>query len=251
MKKIIIAIGIIILTIPGCKSKEENLKFIDLTEKAHEKQAFLTNEAIQFNLKLAFGGTERMDAKFTLLTNSSKGVIEYKNGTKIIFDENKIFHSAGIQNVESVRFDAYTWSYFFLFPYKASDSGTIWNLYENKEKDHENYLSEKLTFSAGTGDAPDDWYVVYANKETHLIEKAAYIVTYNGSKEEAEKNPHAIQYSDYKEVAGIPIATTWTFWTWKAGEGLKEELGNATISAIKFVAVDQNYFKPGADFVEK
>jgi hypothetical protein len=44
-------------------------------------------------------------------------------------------------------------------------------LYENKEKkkDHENYLSEKLTFLE-RGDAPDDWYVVYANKETHLIE---------------------------------------------------------------------------------
>jgi hypothetical protein len=33
-----------------------------------------------------------------------------------------------------------------------------------KRKDATNYLTEKLTFKSGTGDAPDDWYVVYADK---------------------------------------------------------------------------------------
>jgi hypothetical protein len=67
---------------------------------------------VQFNLKLEFGGTERMDAKFTILTNSTKGVIEYKNGAKIIFDQDKVFYSSTIPNEKSVRFDAFTWEYF-------------------------------------------------------------------------------------------------------------------------------------------
>jgi hypothetical protein len=49
-----------------------------------------------------------------------------------------------------------------------------------------NYLTEKLTFKSGTGDAPDDWYVVYADKKTNLLE-TAYIVTLKAGKEEAEK----------------------------------------------------------------
>jgi hypothetical protein len=53
-----------------------------------------------------------MDAKFTIL-NSTKGVIE--NGAKIIFDQDKVFYSSTIPNEESVRFDAFTWEYFFLF----------------------------------------------------------------------------------------------------------------------------------------
>jgi hypothetical protein len=73
---------------------------------------------------------------------------------------------------KSGRFDAFTWEYFFLFP-QLSDSGTIWNEYDNKEKNATNYLTEKLTFKSGTGDAPDDWYVVYADKKTNLLEKAA------------------------------------------------------------------------------
>jgi hypothetical protein len=32
----------------------------------------------------------------------------------------------------------------FPFPHKLSDPGTIWNEYDNKEKDATNYLTEKL-----------------------------------------------------------------------------------------------------------
>jgi hypothetical protein len=251
MKKNVLALITIALIAIGCKSNEEKVKFTDKVEKAHHKEAFLAKEAVQFNLKLEFGGKERMDAKFTILTNSTKGVIEYSNGAKIIFDTNKVFYSPTIPNEESVRFDAFTWEYFFLFPTKLSDPGTIWNDYDNKEKDNTKYLTEKLSFASGTGDAPDDWYVVYADKTTNLIEKAAYIVTANGTQEEAEKNPHAIQYLDYTEVDGIPIASKWIFWGWQEGKGLTDELGHATLSDIKFVKADSEYFRPGNDFKTK
>lgn len=236
------------LIIIGCKSKEENIAFPEVVSKSHHKEEFLQKEAVQFDLKLEFGGTEKMNATFTMLTNSTKGVITYANGAKIIFDKNKVFYSPTVPNEEGVRFDAYTWGYFFLFPFKLSDPGTIWTPFNNQEKDSLNYLTEKLTFTAGTGDAPDDWYVVYANKTTNLIEKAAYIVTINEGKEAAEKNPHAIQYAAYKEVEGIPIATKWVFWGWKEGQGLTEELGHATLTNIKFVKVSSNYFIAGANF---
>ena len=236
------------LVLNSCKPNEENLSFTDRTEKAHLKKEFNSKEAIQFDLKLEFGGAERMNAKFTLLTNSSKGVIEYENGAKIIFDQDKVFYSTTIPNEEAVRFDAFTWSYFFLFPYKVSDTGTIWTAYSNTEKDSKKYFTEKLTFASGTGDAPDDWYVVYADAKSNLIEKAAYIVTLKSDKTEAEKNPHAIQYVNYTEVEGIPIATKWVFWGWEEGKGLTDELGQASLTNIKFITADANYFIAGSDF---
>jgi hypothetical protein len=230
------------LIITGCKSTEENVTFQEKIAKAHLKKEFLQKDAVQFDLLLEFGGSEKMNATFTILTNSNKGVVEYKNGAKIIFNKDKVFYSATIPNEEGVRFDAYTWGYFFLFPYKLSDPGTIWNAYANKEK---------VTFTSGTGDAPDDWYVVYADKTTHLLEKAAYIVTLNGDKEAAEKNPHAIQYSEYTKVEGIPIATKWVFWGWKEGQGFTDELGHAALTNIKFVKANKDYFEAGADFKTK
>ena len=70
MKKNVLILAIAILTFAGCKSNEENLKFTDKVEKAHYKEDFLAKEAVQFDFKLAFGGKERMDAKFTIFTNS-------------------------------------------------------------------------------------------------------------------------------------------------------------------------------------
>ncbi|SDX16600.1 DUF6503 family protein [Flavobacterium degerlachei] len=251
MKKVVATILLSALVFVGCKSNEEKETFTQKTEKAHQKEKFATKQAIQFDFKLEFGGKERMDAKFIVLTNSTQGIIEYKNGAKIIFDKDKVYYSANIPSEETVRFDAFTWEYFFLFPYKLTDPGTIWNAYDNKEANHEEYLTEKLTFKSGTGEAPDDWYVVYADKKTNLIEKAAYIVTIKGNKEEAEKNPHAIQYLEYKDVDGIPIATKWVFWEWKEGEGLTNNIGNASLTNIKFITVTKDTFKIDPSFKTK
>jgi hypothetical protein len=113
MKKIALALTVSILTLVGCKSNEENLKFRQ-SWKAHHKAEFSARSRLQFNLKLEFGGTERMDAKFTILTNSTKGVIEYKNGAKIIFDQDKVFYSSTIPN-EKIRSDCFYMGIFFLF----------------------------------------------------------------------------------------------------------------------------------------
>jgi hypothetical protein len=251
MNKFFATILFFSLLFSGCKSNEEKESFTQKIEKAHQKEKFSRKQAIQYDFKLEFGGQERMDAKFTILTNSSQGVIEYKNGAKIIFDKDKVFYSPNIPNEKSVRFDAFTWEYFFLFPYKLSDPGTKWNDYQNKEADQDKYLTKKLTFESGTGDAPDDWYVVYVDKSTNLIEKAAYIVTANKNKEEAEKNPHAIQYMEYKKIEGIPIATKWMFWEWKEGEGLTNIIGNASLTNIKFVTVNEYTFKTDSSFKTK
>ncbi len=241
------------LSLASCKSskqcaKKKELTFVEKTEKAHHKEAFSAKEAIQFDIQLFFGSKERLNATITLLTNSSKGIIEFKNGSKIITDHDKVFYSPDVPSEKSVRFDAYTWSYFFLFPYKMNDGGTIWEKYNNTEADHEDFDSQRLTFEAGTGDAPDDWYIVYTNKKTNLIEKAAYIVTAMGNKEKAEKNPHAIKYTNYTEINGIAIATKWSFWEWVSGKGLTKEIGNATLSNIKFISVKENTFTPASGF---
>lgn len=251
MKKVVASILLSSLVFLGCKSNDEKETFTQKIEKAHQKEKFATKQAIQYHLKVEFGGKERMDAKFTILTNSTEGVIEFKNGSKIVVNKDKVSYSPTIPSEESVRFDALTWSYFFLFPYKLTDPGTIWNAYDNKEANHEEYLTEKLTFKSGTGEAPDDWYVVYADKKTNFIEKAAYIVSINGGKEAAEKNPHAIQYLEYEDVDGIPIATKWVFWEWKEGEGLTKNIGNASLTNIKFVTVTEDTFKIDPSFKTK
>lgn len=222
--------------------------FVAKVETAHQKAAFLAKNAIQFDIVISFGGKERLNGTITTSTNSSQGIIDYKDGRKIYYHNDKVYFSPEMDNAASIRFAAYTWSYFFLFPYKLSDPGTHWNAYDNKLLNGQEYNSQQLTFAPGTGDDPDDWYIAYANKESNLMEVAAYIVTAHGTKEEAEKDPHAIQYKDYTMVDGIPFAQNWIFWGWRKEQGLTEELGQASLSNIKFVELTEEDFKAPEHF---
>jgi hypothetical protein len=53
-----------------------------------------------------------------------------------------------------------------------------------------------------------------------LIDVSAYIIAVNKTVKEAEEDPHAIQYLNYKTIDGIPIAHDWVFWECRHGSGL-------------------------------
>ncbi|MGH1335262.1 MAG: DUF6503 family protein [Aureispira sp.] len=224
--------------------------YVAAVEEAHQRKAFLAKEAIKFDIVLEFGGAERLNGTVTTLTNSTKVRIDYKNGQSLLCDGDKVF-AVDAENSASKRFAVYTWSYFFLFPYKLSDEGTKWAAYEQSNLKDKAYLTQKLTFEAGTGDDPDDWYITYANPENNLIEVAAYIVTAGGTaQEEAEKDPHAVSYGNYQDIDGIPIAHEWKFWGWKPDTGLTDQLGAATLSNIQFVTADPELFEMPEGYVQ-
>ncbi|WP_224489180.1 hypothetical protein [Robertkochia flava] len=214
--------------------------------KGHRTEDFLSKEIVQFDLDLNFGGKDRMDARVWLKTNSSGIRIEKNTGTTLIFDGKKAYMQPGEAEDPRARFDIFTWPYFFALPYKLNDPGTQWqDLGSRNLKDSLKLPAAKLSFDPGTGDAPDDWYVVYYEPATGHIAAAGYIVTYGGKNpEEAEANAHAIQYHDYQEVSGIPIATRWTFHNWSLETGLGEQIGEAFLEAIQFSDPSPPVFVP-------
>jgi len=243
------AINLLACSAPQTQTVPET--FVGKVEYAHKKKDFLAKEAIQFDIVVTFRENEILNAKMTLSTNSSKGLIELENGEKIYFNNDKVVHSPNLENSTQVRFTAFTWSYFFLFPYKLSDPGTIWNDTELETLNDRPYNTQKLTFEAGTGDAPDDWYILYADTKTNLTEVAAYIVTAGKTKMKAEEDPHAIKYLNYRAIDGIPIAHRWTFWEWRVEHGLMDQLGGAILENVQFVEVGDDFFDAPTDFIEE
>ncbi len=247
MKTIPFLLISLLLLNSSCKN-EIPLSFAEKIEAAHHKIEFQHEKAIEFDILLVFGNKTRLNGKMILLTDGTKGLIEEKNGEQLYFDHDAIYLNPTYSTSEGARFKAYTWSYFFLFPYKLSDPGTVWNPYSDSTLNGKTYDSAKLTFENGTGNADQDWYIVYADQETNLIHTAAYIVTANKSKEEAEKDPHAIVYEEYKQVNGVPIAQKWSFYEWNEKGGLTNKLGQADLAGIRFVEVDSTFFNPPAGF---
>lgn len=217
----------------------ESEAFVRSIEAAHRADRFRDQHAVAFDIDLRFGGQQRLEGTITLLTSTGKLRLDRADGTTVVFDGDAVHLSPADAEYGGARFDVYTWSYFFAAPYKMDDPGTAWTMQEDQSLGGEVvYDVGKLTFTPGTGDAPDDWYVVYKDPATDRLYAMAYIVTYGRSEEQANEDPHAITYEGYETVNGIPFATRWRFWQWSEADGLGDPLGEATISNIRFLGPD-------------
>lgn len=209
---------------------------ITSVENAHNKSAFLKNETVSFDIALNFGGQERLKGSIDMMTDTSKLRINKNDGSSQIFDGETLAVTPASANTQGARFGVFTWTYFFALPYKLSDDGVNIELKDKMPMAEDKMMNAfKMTFDAGTGDAPDDYYVAYTNDENQIM-GAGYIVTFGGtSTEKAEENAHAIVYDNYQIVDGIPIATDWKFYNWSAEKGIYgDAIGDATISNITF-----------------
>lgn len=236
-------------TPPAAQQESQTLTpatYPDSVMAAHQAQAFFDAGVVHFDLTLSFGGSVRFEGPLALATNSSAAQMTNR-GRTYWTQGMEMFADTVPASPASARFAAYTWPYFFLLPYKLNDPGTQWSPTPYTSLDEQVYNARKLTFASGTGDAPDDWYITYADSDTGLLYAAAYIVTAGGtSVSDAEVDPHAITYHDYREVDGIPVAHAWKFWAWRPGEGLTEQLGEATLEQVRFDA-DRSALTPPAD----
>ena len=220
---------------------KENPEFTKGIEITHKKTAFMSHEVVSYDLVVQFGGKDYLAARFTQTVSGSKIKMERTNGEIVIYDGNAVFTNKQDANLPKDRFDIFTWPYFVTIPYKLNDEGTIWSDFQEKPFYNTSASTGKLSFEANIGDAPDDWYIVYKDDANYLV-GAAYIVSFGKGKEAAEKEPHAVKYTNFSEVDGIPFAKDWTYHMWTNETGFGEKIGNATLSNITFSKTNDSLF---------
>jgi hypothetical protein len=224
---------------------ESATNFVEQIQKAHHVSYFYQKEAVTFDIEMTVNG-KLTRATLTTKTNSGKIRLLYADGTTVVFDGKKIWlNSTDTAAYKQARFDIFMWQYFFMSPFKMDDAGTYWQLLSDKIIDNNDYARAKLTFKNGTGDTPNDWYIVHRNKATDFLSAMAYIVTFgNKSVTEAEKRPNGIVYDDFIGVEGVQFATTWQFSKWSEQRGFYEAKGVAKIKNIHFVKPNAATFAP-------
>lgn len=110
--------------------------------------------------------------------------------------------------------------YFSLVPFVFTDPGTI---FEDQGlvtfKDTE-YHSVKVTYESGTGDTPEDYYILYLDTESFRVKMMSYIVSFPAfrqGKQVEELEPHVIYYRDFQEVEGLLMPQSVAFYNWNQG----------------------------------
>ena len=210
--------------------------FAEMIEAAHGLAAWQAHKAIQAHITVELGGQPLIEGTMMFNTSVGKSRIELDDGTIMVFDGQDAWVSPSDSPAEGARFHLLTWPYFLAAPMKLRDPGSHLTPLDPMTQGGAELPAAKLTFDAGVGDSPDDWYILYREPFTQHLVAMAYIITYGKGTEEAEKEPHAITFEDYETIDGVTFSTRWQFWNWSPELGAHgEPIGHAQITDIQFV----------------
>lgn len=220
--------------------------------EAHGRDRVPANAVLRGQLTVDFGGRRTIDAA-DLWFHSNGALVRLESGGEVaVFDGSTAWATPEFP-IGQPRFQLLTWPYFAVMPFKLDDGGANLEPLEPAPLREGEEPSERarLTFDAGVGDSPDDWYVLYLNAQNQLV-ASGYIVTYGQSAEQAEAAPHAIVYRDFADVPGVDgeatgvvLSTSWDFYNWTADGGIVgEPIGRVTLENLAFAEPPEGAFEP-------
>lgn len=106
--------------------------------------------------------------------------------------------------------------YFHAFPFIMADPGINYEVLPAKKMNGKAYDAIKISFNAGVGDAPDDYYIAHFDPDTHQMYLLLYTVTYFQGKPGEKYN--AIIFDNWKEVNGLLVPASFKGYKYENGE---------------------------------
>ncbi|WP_144804885.1 DUF6503 family protein [Maribacter sp. MAR_2009_72] len=118
------------------------------------------------------------------------------------------------------KFWALTPLYFIGHPFILNGEGVNLELLKPETFKGVEYHVVKVTFDAGTGDAPDDYYILYIGKDSNKVAVMRYIVSYPEYFKDGGHAPEKFtEFIGEQEVDGIILPGGFkTYWTTEEGK---------------------------------
>lgn len=183
-------------------------------EAAHGLASWRRTTALEAGLQLDMGGKRALEGTLLMETTGGRARLTLRDGTVAVFDGREAYVAPATAPLRMARFHLRTWAYFLALPFKLSDPGTRIEALGSRPFAERPAEALRLSFLSGTGDSPDDWYLLYADPATHRLLGATYIVTYFGDRATAEARPNAVRFDDPVTVDGVTLATRFRFHEW-------------------------------------
>jgi hypothetical protein len=229
---------------PTTRPAETGPQIARRIERAHGLGAWRDRQAVAADIEITFGGKPVLNGSMLYDHHANRVRLDVRDTALLFFDGERAWISPASVNVPQARFHLLTWPYFLAAPFKLRDPGGRLETKDPRPFDGKQHETARLTFDAGVGDSPDDWYLIYEDPETSRLAAMAYIVTYGGvTAKEAGGEPHAIVYRDFVTVEGVTLSQRWTFHHWSDGAGPHgDPVGEASLANLRFVEPDERAF---------
>ncbi len=187
----------------GAASEALARDFAQAVESAHGLAAWRAPSAVQARIVVRFGGTIVVDGEMLLHTDMSASRLDLADNSVAVYDGKDAWVSPSESAFKNARFHALTWPYFLSAPMKLRDAGAQLQPIGDKRLRGRTFSAARLTFRPGVGDTPDDWYILYRDRITGRLAAMAYIVTYGKTRQQAEREPHAVTFPDLDLVGAV------------------------------------------------
>ena len=135
------------------------------------------------------------------------------------------------------RFYMWTPFYFFGMPFVFADPGAKHESLGKKKFQEQEYEAVRITFAAGIGDSPDDFYIAYIEPASGRLKLAVYVVTYPAlrkGKAIDELEQHAIVFEEWQEADGLTVPKAAAYYDWKDETIVGETLGRLRFANVHF-----------------
>lgn len=142
---------------------------------------------------------------------------------RIAYDGKQAWSAGNLQGMAKApaRMTAWRDLYLYALPWMTQDSGVLFDKPESVKMPigGVDCMAVRMTFEAGAGDTPRDWYVLFIDPVTHRLRAAQYVMTYaalmqNGA---TASPPSILVWEETANVEGMIVPTKYTV-HW-AGDG--------------------------------
>ena len=217
-------------------------------EAAGGLERWYANGPVRFRFRYApIAGRDPIDTIQTVDTWRSRAVHNYTDNPSISFgwDGTQAWSlTGGAELGTNARFWALTPYYFIGVPFVLADEGVNLDWEGRLDLEGSSYDVVRATFDEGTGDAPDDYYVVLIDTETRRVGGVRYIVSYQGYFPTGGHTAEKIMFYDGSQtIEGIHLPMTFRTFRWgSTGDPGFEVLGpervrltDSTLSDVEFL----------------
>lgn len=222
-----IAIALLFVSTPfpdvatAAEGPEESLALIEAMIDAHGgMESWAAAPTVSWVDEFGRGDAEGGQASRVVVEQGSRrAYIDYLGSDQSMAWDGERAWSRNWSSPAPPRFVALLNYHFLNLPWLALDPGV--NLSEPGEArlwavpdDPTVYRTVKITYDAGTGDTPGDYYLLYIDPESHLLGANEYIVTYEALLPEGVEHtpPHLLVYDEYETVDGLAVPSHYTIY---------------------------------------
>ena len=118
------------------------------------------------------------------------------------------------------RFWALSGFYFQQIPFVFADPGVNYEALPDESIDGTPHDMVRITFGGDVGDAPDDVYTLYLDKDSGQLDAIRYTVTYGRDVDsEADLSETFFDYQDFVTIDGLTVPTLFEGYAYSEAEG--------------------------------